>query len=238
MKQTSRKKVLLSSVAMMMVATVSLSSATYAWFTNSSQATAKNVQVYTSKLSNLQVTETPAVEDSWGNEVDFNVNKQLFPSSTGNLTAWYQTTAKSEIASLRDEDADITTVTGDDDYVIAKTFYLRSKGEDAEDVQWNLDLTGTDATAMQYLRVALIGGDGDVIWSNDADSTTEGLTSEDGDATALTTSKAITGTFYANLAKDTPKTLNLYVWFEGQDEQCYNGTAGCTAKVAVNFTKA
>ena len=238
MKQTSRKKVLLSSVAMLMVATVSLGSATYAWFTNSSKATAKNVQVYTSKLSNLQVTETPSEESSWGNEVDFGINKQLFPSSTGNLTAWYQTTAADENSSARDTSAAITTVTDDEDYVIAKTFYLRSKGEDAEKVQWNLDLTGTDATAQKYLRVALIGGDENIIWSNDADSTTEGLTGTNGSATALTTKSDITGEFYAKLDKDTPKTLNLYVWFEGQDADCYNGTAGCTAKVAVSFTKA
>lgn len=237
MKQTSRKKVLLSSAAMLMVATVSLGSATYAWFTNSSSAKAKNIQVQTTKLSNLQVTETPAVESSWGNEVDFNVNATLLPASTGNLTAWYHTTAADETKYDRDTTATISTVTTDADYVIAKTFSIRSKDVEANNVQWTLDLNGTDATAQKYIRVALVGGDGNVVYSNNETSTL-GLTGTTGSTTALTSSSAITGELFDNLPANTAKTLTLYVWFEGQDTDCYNGTAGATAKVSVSFSKA
>lgn len=237
MKQTSRKKVLVSSAAMLMVATVSLGSATYAWFTNSSSAKAKNIQVHTTKLSNLQVTETPTDESSWKNEVDFKVNSDLLPASTGNLSAWYHTTAADETKYDRDTNADITTVTTNENYVIAKTFSIRSKDVEANNVQWTLDFNGTDATAQKYIRVALVGGDGRVVYSSDG-APTLGLIGTDGSTTSLVSNDAITGQLFANLPANTAKSLTLYVWFEGQDPDCYNGTAGATAKVSVSFSKA
>ncbi len=60
MKQTSRKKVLLSSVAMMMVATVSLGSATYAWFTNTTTAKADKAKVTVAAPSGLKIAAVAA----------------------------------------------------------------------------------------------------------------------------------------------------------------------------------
>lgn len=237
MKTKSRRRLLVSSLCMLLVAIVAMGTATFAWFTNSSTASAKNIQVQTTKLSNLQVTETPAVEASWGNEIDFNVNSYLLPSSTGNLTAWYHTTAADETAYDRDTDKPITTVTGNESYVIAKTFSIRSKDVDAENVKWALDFNGTDATAKKYIRVALVGGDGNVVYSSN-ETSTDGLTSTEGATTALTSSSVVEGILFANLPKDTAKELTLYVWFEGQDTECFNGTAGAIAKVTVNFSKA
>ena len=68
MKQTSRKKVLLSSVAMMMVATVSLGSATFAWFTSSSEARADGMFLRSTKVSELQVSSKNL---GWGSHVDY-----------------------------------------------------------------------------------------------------------------------------------------------------------------------
>ena len=55
MKKNSKKRVLLSSVAMLMVGAVSLGTATYAWFTQDTSATANGVNVKTSKMSSLQI---------------------------------------------------------------------------------------------------------------------------------------------------------------------------------------
>lgn len=237
MKKSSRRRLLLSSVVMLLVAVFALGTATYAWFTNSSTAKATGVNVSTTKLSNLQVCETNSADDSdWGNKVDFRVNEQLMPASTGNLTAWYATTAANETAYDRDTEAEITDVTGNESYVVAKTFFIRSKDVDAENVKWSLDLGSTDPTAMNYLRVALVGGDGNVVWSSN-ETSTAGLTSTDGATTSLASSGAVTGTLFEKLTKDTAKQLTLYVWFEGQDTNCYNGTAGCSADVTINFSK-
>lgn len=82
MKQTSRKKVLLSSVAMMMVATVSLGSATYAWFTNNTVVNANGMKVKASAAQGLQISIDNG--SKWGATKTFEVGEQiLYPVSTG-----------------------------------------------------------------------------------------------------------------------------------------------------------
>ena len=55
-----RKKALMSSLAMLLVAVVALSSATYAWFTNSKDASISTITVQTDAASGLQFSSTGA----------------------------------------------------------------------------------------------------------------------------------------------------------------------------------
>ena len=64
MKTTSRKRLLISSVAMLLVAMLALGTATFAWFTSSTTATASNINVKTIKSSELQISKSTRV---WGN---------------------------------------------------------------------------------------------------------------------------------------------------------------------------
>ena len=52
-----RKRALLSSVAMLLVALVALGSATFAWFTQSTTATASGLAISTTKSSELKVAK-------------------------------------------------------------------------------------------------------------------------------------------------------------------------------------
>lgn len=54
-QKSFRKKALLSSVAMLLVATVAVGSATFAWFTNNTTATAQNLEVTVSAPSGLLI---------------------------------------------------------------------------------------------------------------------------------------------------------------------------------------
>jgi hypothetical protein len=58
MKKNSKKKVLLSSVAMLMVGAVSLGTATFAWFTNNKIVTADGMNVTSAAARGLQITGT------------------------------------------------------------------------------------------------------------------------------------------------------------------------------------
>lgn len=60
MKHTSRKKMLLSSIAMLLVALVALGSATYAWFTISKTVTAEDIQVKAITTAGLEISNTSA----------------------------------------------------------------------------------------------------------------------------------------------------------------------------------
>ena len=51
-----RKRALLSSVAMLLVALVALGSATFAWFSQNSKATAENIVAKTQRGSNILVS--------------------------------------------------------------------------------------------------------------------------------------------------------------------------------------
>ena len=53
MKTTSRKRLLISSVAMLLVAMLALGTATFAWFTQNTSATANEFSAKTVKHQNL-----------------------------------------------------------------------------------------------------------------------------------------------------------------------------------------
>jgi hypothetical protein len=76
--KTSRKKMLLSSIAMLLVALVALGSATYAWFSISKTVTANNMQIKAVATAGLEISKTSAtsgydpVSVSFGQDDDTN----------------------------------------------------------------------------------------------------------------------------------------------------------------------
>ena len=76
-----RKRALLSSVAMLLVALVALGSATFAWFTSSTTATASGINVQTTQASELQISKTDL---SWGTSVNYATTATFEPASSGN----------------------------------------------------------------------------------------------------------------------------------------------------------
>ena len=65
----SRKKILLSSIAMLLVALVALGSATYAWFTINKTVEAKQMQVKAATAQGLQITGNNG--STWGRVAEF-----------------------------------------------------------------------------------------------------------------------------------------------------------------------
>lgn len=64
MKTSSRKRLLVSSVAMLLVAMLALGTATYAWFTSNKSVTADGMKVKASSAKGLQITGTNG--NTWG----------------------------------------------------------------------------------------------------------------------------------------------------------------------------
>lgn len=64
MKTNSRKRLLVSSVAMLLVAMLALGTATYAWFTSNKSVTADGMKVKASSAKGLQITGTNG--NTWG----------------------------------------------------------------------------------------------------------------------------------------------------------------------------
>ena len=183
MKQTSRKKVLLSSVAMMMVATVSLGSATYAWFTNQTTATAKTMTVKANAAKGLKIKgdgdttwQTDAKFKNAGTEgtdavalnpISVLYDTQIREMHTATASSSHVLTATSQINSLPAFDG--TPIKDNANYAVY-TFEAAYTGEVAENESQYLYLKGLTiedsadaAPAAAYARVAIIdNSDGSV----------------------------------------------------------------------------
>lgn len=255
MKTTSRKRLLISSVAMLLVAMLALGTATYAWFTQNTQATADQLSVKTVKASELKLSK---ITGDWTDQLHYGTTgKVLKPASSADGTNWFTATAAAKNAS----GAKMGTVTkltntqaGLDGYVFKEQLNVANMGGAAvEGVKITFNLAETENTAgKKYLRLALVpttkrGDDATVteadfqdakyIFGSDTDNA-NAIATATGTGTAQTiTTKPVAVSSGASAtvdvgtltAKDTvgaAKYFNLYVWFEGQDTDCSDANAG------------
>lgn len=94
MKAKSRRRLLISSVAMLLVAMLALGTATFAWFTTTASIDATNLGFQTTKSSYLQLSKANL---QWqNNSLDYAYSgKNLIPASSANGTDWYSAVATS-----------------------------------------------------------------------------------------------------------------------------------------------
>lgn len=276
MKANSRRRVLISSMCMLLVAIVALGTATYAWFTQSTTATANGINVKTIKSSELKIS---SLNKAWGTTVNYQTGynsegtktdaKILLPVSSADGTNWFTTNAitKDSFAATKTDGAEtqyseVTPVTAANKgtYYFANQLNVKNEGEaTVEDVTITFALgTDTDAATKEgYYRIALVP-------VTDTEDNTETLPSastnffaleEDGvtlsniygltdtngyqalKGTDLSKSDSFTDTVKPNTAtsvtvgdleEDEAAYYNLYVWFEGQDQDCKDANAGAT----------
>lgn len=238
MKTKSRKRMLISSVAMLLVAMLALGTATFAWFTSSTVATAKGINVQTIKASELQISSATG---SWGTLVNYNVsNKTLLPASTADGTAWFKANAADKGAFTADANT-VASVSADEagSYYFVDQLNVRNNGE--ADVT---NVTISFSVPDNYLRVALVEagekGTGKAITGTFSTSVydADGAAYDAYTSTSKTTSispKTACSINVGTLSKDQAKYYNLYVWFEGQDVDCYDTNAGAVIK-DIEFT--
>ena len=226
MKANSKRRVLVSSVAMLLVALISLSTATFAWFTSNTTATAQGINVKTIQASELVISDK---SKNWDTTINYGVaNKVLMPTSTATGTSWFKAEAESKTSFAKAADAEFTSVTSGDNYYFADQINVKNEG--AATVE-NVTITFSGLTN-KYARVAIVP-------ANETGVATGTFTSciydTDGAAydavTGADTTVAVTpSTKYeinvGDLAQNEAKYYNLYVWFEGQDTECLDANAG------------
>lgn len=247
MKTTSRKRLLISSVAMLLVAMLALGTATFAWFTTSTNPYADNFSAKTTKQSTLLLSDN--TRTGWTSHLDYNVgNKTMYPAS-GNGTSWVKGTASNSLTG----DIDTNTLQAvapsaaagviPTDYLFAQELNLKNNGTaDIKDVAIDFYLnTDTNNASAEYARVALVpikgtatGADDFVALGNNVYSTTaktyKPIINTDGAEGAQISTKT---TFHVDVTTGNEvmkpnevKYYKLYVWFEGQDEKCVDALSG------------
>lgn len=246
MKTKARKRLLISSVAMLLVAMLALGTATFAWFTTNTTVTADGIKVRTSKTSQLLISDDSMKEYSGNGFAYTGFSKIMVPASSADGTNWFYTTAKSKDAFTAENVGSFKPVEANSKnrHVYVNQLNIKNGGE-VSISKIKIDINGMDGEC-DYLRVALVpvskkvkGGDTsmtakafrDHVYGNtsadEPDNSTyfpvesENKVSEN----AITPSKEKTidvGTLEAGKEAH----YNLYVWFEGQDAKCFDGKAG------------
>lgn len=224
MKAKSKRSVLLSSLAMLMVACVSLSTATYAWFTSTTRDTANGINVKTIKASNLVISK---YNKDWKSVLDYGIaNKVIRPASTANGMNWFKASAESRDNFAKESGTDFAAITEVNSYRFADEINVMNQGEAAVE---NVKISFTGLT--DCARVAIVPADDrgnitgtftDYVYAIDN-------TPYDAAASATTTETITPKTSceinVGNLNPNEVKYYNIYVWFEGQDPDCTDAKA-------------
>lgn len=247
MKTTSRKRLLISSVAMLLVAMLALGTATFAWFTTSTNPYADNFSAKTTKQSTLLLSDSSRT--GWTSHLDYNVgNKTMCPAS-GNGTSWVKGTASNSLTGVIDQNTLQAVAPSPaqgvipSDYLFAQELNLKNNGTaDIKDVSIDFYLNTSDnKDAAEYARVALVPIDGTKVTADDyvalgnnvystTTKTYNPIIKTDGTEGTQISTKT---TFHVDVTTgdevmkpDEVRYYKLYVWFEGQDENCVDALSG------------
>lgn len=165
MKTTSRKRLLISSVAMLLVAMLALGTATFAWFTTDTTTQATGISVQTSKKSLLLVSSRTS---DWTDNLNYNfgtdtAKKLLQPASSYDGENWYKAQADSGMSGAATNGEKITGVgtTAAEGNVFCNMLNVKNTGaEPAENVTIKAQISEKAVTSgKNYLRVALVPSD-------------------------------------------------------------------------------
>lgn len=252
MKANSRRRVLISSIAMLLVALVALSTATFAWFTEDTDAVADGIKVKTSQQSSLQIAPAAGTFGS-GFSYGFE-NTAMMPASSLNGGDWFSAVAKDANNFAAGEASSVKAITENmNKYVFVDQLNVKNAGQITVN---DVIVTVTGFEGHNYARFALVPATanakgapfiltpdttddaearvpfGDYVYANDATAYAplyeEGVIP--GDSATKITPSAVTTSYTIDLADSLEANeeiyFNLYVWFEGQDADCNTGNAG------------
>lgn len=238
MKTNSRKRLLVSSVAMLLVAMLALGTATYAWFTSDPTANAKNVNVKSTASEGLLINA--AQENIWTHNATIakTSGDQVLAPASFNLGTWdgvaYTTKAKNDNEYIADDDAVVTdTGTSYSEDIAAKITGV------SEGTKKNVKVTGVTITTKdsttgtnktdKAVRVALTytpyGGSETFlgVWAPETSNkylTGNGKYSEKLSSTAYTFKTGASDV--VSVGTDGNDKFKVYLYLDGESANCFS----------------
>lgn len=251
MKAKSRKRLLISSVAMLLVAMLALGTATFAWFTSSTTATANGIKVSTIKSSELQISKSTL---QWGTQVNYEENEVFSPVSSATGAAWFTANAESKNSYAKASTAAFEAVNEPNGYYFTEALNIRNNGAaDVENVTITISGLNCDYARLAIYQVTANNG----TTPTDATNGTFAKSIYDNAGTAYQAVSAASTS--GSLVEITPKAIGttntidvgtltgkngdtvtgvayykIFVWFEGQDAQCVDANAGASFSTLTN----
>ena len=261
MKKTRK---LLPALAMLLVSAVMMSTASFAWFSSNISATAENFNVKIAAANTLLIKDADDEDAVYATSVVFteedeDVNKlAMAPVSTAILAtpAFFQLGEADGVTPNSAAAGEGSTfVAADTDNYVVKNLLLRATGENPDLGKLGLKVTAEQESASAInnsLRILVVVTD-----EEDATATFyinpfgEDLVEpvvKAGDATAddvigeqIVGEDQLDGAEYAdfeildNLVAEEEYAVSIYIWFEGQDEDCYANNATSLAGIEIDF---
>lgn len=258
MKTNAKKRMLISSVAMLLVAMLALGTATFAWFTQDTSTTASGIAVQTTKKSLLLVSSRTS---GWVDNLNYrfgtnDAKNTLQPASSYDGVNWYKAQATNGLSGAATSGDKITSSEAEN-YVFSNMLNVKNTGaEPATNVTISATISENAVTnGKNYLRVALVPSNctsdnaRNTATVNSADEFRDniyGATASDGAKpvvyvgdstndttgtikaadTAVSTQGSTISLNIGTLNQDQAEYYMLFVWFEGQDEDCQDSFAG------------
>lgn len=262
----SRKRILLSSIAMLLVALVALGSATFAWFTLQKTVTANTMLVKATAKKGIEIT----IDN--GDTVDSSTKSYNAQELALQPVSWIS--SKTVTGMIPDGDVTNTDGTYSGTFKSAGSVPTAVSTQGQEGVSSNANSTyfrvyrvgvrsaqnsdgtytphtlsatvtiaaGATTDATNYARVALCKGSTVLNTYADQDlaDTVNKPINASGTATGVATVASGTATLDAtNLKTDNAGTIEYYdlvVWFEGTDVDCKDANVDRSIAVAISFT--
>ena len=258
MKANSRRRVLISSVAMLLVAIVALGTSTYAWFTNATTAKANGISVTANAAKGLQI-RTEAGDDKWGTNqtwatpqnFDNTISplsvpytegsampKAYYASQAGVDGAWSEENAAVATYEFVEKSFDApTSYVNSDDYYLSYMVDARVIGDStggSYELSAQIAYTGTgDDPLKDVIRIAVTDNEG-VVYGVYGDEAVNAITSTKPDIAA--TASAVKSSFTCGTVSSTARTLYVYIWIEGQDAECIDEVMSATGSYNITFS--
>lgn len=259
-------KKLIPALCLLLVSAVLMGTSTYAWFSMNTQVTATGMQVQASVPTSLVIKKTTDADTAWSNTITLtSPGEKLNPctpkakaaNTADALSAFYKLTAAGQalitsatnagaanLTTTADPANDTTnfesagslTDTGIAGYVVKEHFDLKMASS-AEDQATNIKLS----------TIEIKNGDNNwvniykalrIVFKVTYDGTTTYKVIDVGAATPAGDTITITDTStFVTLAEyETVCNVEMYVWYEGTDEDCFTNNALTADELTINLT--
>lgn len=260
MKNTTfKRRALLSSVAMLLVALVALGSATFAWFVSDPTAKADGLAMKTTTSTGLVIDTQYDGNSTFTHDEDFNVQTANSGTSPYASTVAMSPVSMTQTGAMKTVEADVST------NYIGKSGAAITTADATTYFKENVDCKTTDGSAATItkatvtftaasasptiaaaFRVALLDGDEIIAtWAPAAGTKrylADGVTAYPATAVATTRSVVASGsqqTISVAIGAASTKTLTLVAYLDGEDDQCYSDQASladCFSNITLNLS--
>lgn len=240
METRSLKKQLMAAIAMVVVAAIALTSATYAWFANNNRVTADGLTI-NAKSEGVLLVIAADVDGLAGKKTSVTLDaaaEDLYPihpiyTVGSEISDWnhaFSGAFNEAITDLTDEEAvtvdDTTGKDGDNAYFLHTSLYIglddSTDGAAVEKVRVEKDgvvITGAD-TLENCARVLMaVGGKVVAVYSAEGRVTTD-RSADGSDAFVFAAIDDEEPALIAELAGGENVKVDLYLYFDGRDEDC------------------